>query len=224
MQTATKGLQYTFRPIEHWPKEETPDRDRRRAPFKATYSATLKKLETELQHLGADIAVIQAAVDEGDVRKDGLLRAYARPRHSGIIVAFQSKHGWLQFACDCFDRWEANLRGIALTLERLRMADLYGVTKSGEQYRGWQALPGPATGDNSGPITKRSVAVRYLAAVLNCSIGDVEADPAAAIRRAERQTHPDGPSGDAKEFQRVQEAKGVLLGSQQASSSPRISA
>lgn len=209
MQTTTKGLKYTFRPLGDWPRDPTPSHLQRRAPFKSTYGATLRKLEAELQSLGATVAAVQAAVGENDVRKDGLLRGNAKLRHSGIIVSFDSKHGPLQFACDCFDRWEDNLRGIALTLERLRMADLYGVTKSGEQYRGWQALPSPATGDNSGPIRKRSVAVQYLAAVLGWQAAEVEIDVESAIRKASALTHPDR-GGDMVEFKRVQEAKTAL--------------
>lgn len=220
MQTATRGMQYTFRPIDQWPRTETPDRERRRAPFKASYSATLKKLETELQHLGATVAAIQAAVSDGEIRNDGLLRASARPRHSGVIVAFDSKHGPLKFACDCFDHWMANLRGIALTLERLRMADLYGVTKSGEQYRGWQALPDPNAAKRSG--MDRRGAILYLSALLNVTPSAIEADIPAAIRKAERQTHPDH-GGDEVEFKRVQEAKQALLG-EQPTGQNRISA
>jgi hypothetical protein len=40
--------------------------------------------------------------------------------------------------------WQANLRAIGLGLEALRKIERYGITRTGEQYRGWSALP-PAT-------------------------------------------------------------------------------
>lgn len=131
-------MQYNFRPIEQWPRPFT--KNRRRSQFDSTYSATLDKLDGELSKLGARNIVIQLALKERDIRYDGLPRADARqPEHPGVIVSFDSRHGALSYMCDEFFNWKDNLRGIALTLERLRLVDLYGVTKSGEQYKGWAA-------------------------------------------------------------------------------------
>lgn len=41
--------------------------------------------------------------------------------------------------------WQANIRAIAKTLEHLRDLDRWGVTKRGEQYTGWKALPATAS-------------------------------------------------------------------------------
>jgi hypothetical protein len=46
--------------------------------------------------------VIELALDEGDIRLDGLPRAHARPRHPGVIVSFDSKHGPLGYGTDAF--------------------------------------------------------------------------------------------------------------------------
>lgn len=131
-----------FRPITLWPGTMT--RNRTRSPFSASYSATLDLLNRELWHLGAREVMLQLALQEGDIRRDGMLRAHSRPAHPGVILAFQSKHGPLQYATDEFTDWESNLRAIALGLEALRKVDRYGITKRGEQYAGWKALP-PAT-------------------------------------------------------------------------------
>ena len=128
---------FTFRPIERWLGPETIRR--RRSTFRSGYTQTMNLLDRELRHLRAARVVIQLALSEADIRLDGLPRASARPTHPGVILAFHSnQHDIdLQYAVDAFDRWEDNLRAIALGLEALRKVDRYGVTKHGEQYRGW---------------------------------------------------------------------------------------
>ena len=59
-------------------------------------------LDRELSKLGAHSVVIELALDEGDIRLDGLPRADARPRHPGVIVSFDSKHGPLRYGTDAF--------------------------------------------------------------------------------------------------------------------------
>lgn len=129
----------TFRPITLWPGEPTARRLVSR--FQAGYQDTLDLLTRELRQLGASGAVVQLALQEKDIRRDGWPRAGARPTHPGVIVAFESRHGPLSYPCDRFTDWESNLRAIALSLEALRAVDRYGVTRRAEQYRGWQALP-----------------------------------------------------------------------------------
>lgn len=136
-------MDFQFRPIEGWPGRHTPVTQRKRAQFKATYPQTLALLERELGYLKAKHVVLQVALDESQIRLDGLPYAKARPRHSGVILAFESKHGPLSYPCDTYDHWESNLRAIALGLEALRAVDRYGVTKTGAQYRGWQRLDAP---------------------------------------------------------------------------------
>src|SRR5690606_5164123 len=87
---------------------------------------------------------------EDDIRLDGLPRANARPGHQGVVLAFDSKYGPLKYATDTFDRWQDNLRAIALGLESLRRVDRYGITKRGEQYTGWRQLP--AGGESEPPM------------------------------------------------------------------------
>ena len=136
------SLQYIFRPIERWPRAFTVERQNGR--FTAKFNDTLDLLETELWHLEARNVVIQAAVSEGDLRNDGMLRSGARPSHPGIILSFDSKYGPLSLPCDEMHDWRHNLRAIAMHLHHLRKSTLYGVGRYGEQYKGWAQLP-PAT-------------------------------------------------------------------------------
>lgn len=137
---------FTFRPIDVWPPGDLTDAyDRRRAPFRAGYDSTRRLLIREVEHLGGDVVIVQIAVDEADLRIDGLPRAHANPRHPGVVVAFESAHGPLKYATDVYDDWVGNLRAIALGLESLRRVDRYGIARHGEQYQGWRALPAGAT-------------------------------------------------------------------------------
>jgi hypothetical protein len=122
----------TFRPIDVWPGELT--RERRRSPFGSDYASTLDLLGREMAHLRARDAVLMLALQESDLRRDGMPRSGARPAHPGVIVAFDSKHGPLKYATDVFTDWQSNLRAVALGLESLRRVDRYGITKRGEQY------------------------------------------------------------------------------------------
>lgn len=136
----TGTVAITHRPIQAWPGELTGWQSRRTSNFKASYTTTLELLDREVFYLGADRAVLQLALTERDIRNDGLPRAQARPSHPGVILAFDSTYGPLQYATDAFTTWQDNLRAIALGLEALRKVDRYGITRNGTQYTGFRAL------------------------------------------------------------------------------------
>jgi hypothetical protein len=186
-------LNVVFRPIDKWPQEFS--RHRRRAPFRAQLSATVALLARELRMLNAKRVVLQIAIGESALRHDGLPYADARTEHPGVILAFESKWGPLKYATDEFSSWQENLRAIALAMEALRKVDRYGVSKRGEQYTGWRALP--VSTDAAESIQTREQAQ----AVLDEYGGDV--------RRALRETHPDA-GGDETEFRKVVKARDLL--------------
>jgi len=181
----------TFRPIEAWPGELT--RGRRRAQFSARWGQTIQLLESELTHLNARQAVFQVTLEERDFRIDGTPRARAQSHHPGVILAFNSKFGPLKYAVDTFDNWQDNVRAIALAMEALRKVDRYGVTKRGEQYTGWKALPVSTDAADA-------VATREQAEALLAGYGGITA--------ALKATHPDH-GGDPDEFRRVMRAKAL---------------
>lgn len=198
-----------FRPIQQWPGDLT--RSRRRSPFEATLSATQDLLTRELRALNAKTVVIQLAIGEMDLRNDGLPRASSRPAHPGVILSLESPYGPLSYPCDQFGDWQSNLRAIALALEALRKVDRYGVTKNGEQYKGWRQL-------GAGTTTSKSDAARFIGehsdaipeAVRAMDLGDQDAITT-CYRRAARKLHPDA-GGDAEMFRKLQEAKAILTG------------
>lgn len=134
------GMNYTFRPLAMWPHEDTRYR-RGRYTFKAGWSNTMLLLGRELDKLGAENVIIAAGFRPIDLRNDGLPRADARdPAHPGIEISFDSPRGRLVYATDVCERWEHNVRSIALGLAALRAVDRFGITRRGEQYAGWLQL------------------------------------------------------------------------------------
>jgi hypothetical protein len=198
-----------FRPIEQWPGKLRHWTERERSRFRAPWSKTLTLLRRELEHLDARTIVLQVAMREGDIRQDGYPRANAKAEHPGVILAFESRHGPLSYAVDTYDDWQDNIRAIALALEALRAVDRYGVTRRGEQYRGWQAIEAPANGKMTAEQAARFIAeqsgIRLDASEVR-QHGGMRAD---AYRAAARRLHPDA-GGSHEAFTRLQEAKRVL--------------
>ena len=193
---------FTVQPWDKWPRSETP-RHQRGFPFKSGYQDTLDKLDRELRHLGTREVVIQVRCKREAIRLNGQLRGDAVLEHPGVILSFkrQNKHP-MSMACDACGHWQQNIRAIVLTLERLRLADLYGVTQSGEQYRGWEALPPPGAPELRA-MTKDQAAdliAKWSAIPQDVMLADAHVLKA-AIRIARVKAHPDkgGSAADAAE-------------------------
>lgn len=138
------SVKIQLEPLNAWAYPQTLERTH--PPFTARYEVTLDVLDRELFMLGATTAALHVVTHNGaaDMRRDGLLRATARPSHPGVAVDFMSKFGPMTMFCDSYEShgarpsWQANLRAIALTLEKLRAVDRYGVGgATGKQYTGW---------------------------------------------------------------------------------------
>lgn len=207
------------RPIDTWPAQETARPQS--SQFSAPWFATVELLDRELTKLGARHGVIQIAVDEHEIRRDGTMPlATARLRHPGVIVAFDSEYGPLKYVADRFDRWQDNVRAIALGLEALRKVDRYGITKRGEQYTGWRALP---PGRPMGPAMTMEEAAQFLLDTAWRDPASAGIDPDAAVRQviedpdtrrrvyrdAAKTAHPDN-GGDPEVFVKVREAYDLL--------------
>ena len=201
-------MRYEFRELGLWTDPQTPASHRRRSPFKAGYDATLKLLLREAEALNAKHLVVQVDLQPRDIRVDGLPRANARHgNHPGVIISFDSRHGPLRYATDAFDDWRSNFRAIALSLEALRAVDRYGVSKRGEQYRGWTAIgAGTAAG---GPFTTRDEAETWMRKAAAEEGIDSWADYAALYRALAKRMHPD-VRGDAGLWDRLAAAAALL--------------
>lgn len=224
---------YEIRPLVGWVGPVTRER-RPASTFRAKWADTLDLLGRETELLGARLVVIQIDVTEGEIRRDGMLRATARVGSPAVKVAFESRHGPLTYATDEYGHWQANVRAIALSLQALRAVDRYGVSKSGEQYRGWTAIGAKAAEDEMTPdeaarvladasgIRAESLLSMHRAVVDgrrrpgarlvdDSTVEESKRFVVAAYRAAVKTAHPDaGGNGDI--FRLVTVARDVLLG------------
>lgn len=207
---------FQIRPLGLWDRPTTDPRAGS-GRFRASWDDTINLLVTEVEHLDGDLIVVQVDADPSDLRRDGMLRARAQVRFPGVKVSFQSKHGPLTYATDAYEQrwsgdmpgWQANVRAIALSLQALRAVDRYGVTHTGEQYRGWSAIAAKAAEDTLTPDEARRV-LADAAGVDPTSLITSEAITR-AYRAAARTAHPDA-GGNADVFRLVGKARDVLLG------------
>lgn len=200
-------MRYEIRPLGVWTGPVTKSRPYCR--FRAAWLDTLDLLARETEQLGARLVVLQVDVTEGDIRRDGMLRANAKVGFPGVRVSFESRHGPLTYATDRFDGWQDNIRAVALSLQALRAVDRYGVSGSGEQYRGWRAI-------EAEPTTAMTLeqAAEFIAAHAGADF--IAADVFAsrdwrtrAFRVAARALHPDN-GGAPEQFRRLTEARALL--------------
>lgn len=178
----------TFRPLER----PIPIQGRV-SPFKASWPSTVELLAKELRAHGAQRGVLELGLGENDLRLDGVPRADRSPRIAGVVLSFTATRvpgkPALRYEVGTFYAWQDNVRAIALGLEALRAVDRYGVTKRGEQYAGWKALPMGA-GDPS-PDRGRDLIRDH-----------------GSITKALHATHPDH-GGSPGDFADVQAARGA---------------
>lgn len=198
--------QIQWAPLDKWPGTLTPSHQRKRAPFKSSYTSTLQLLDRELRMLSAEGIVGKLALPPGQFTIEGRPYANARPEHPGVVLAFTKRVKTatgprripLNFPCDRFVTWENNLRAIALALEALRMVDRYGVTQNAEQYTGFKALP-PA-GPTHDSILTVEEAARWVAseAGIGPDAGHLLTDSdiwRSVYRDVAQRHHPDRNSG-----------------------------
>lgn len=208
-------MSYTVRPISDRSAFEG---KRQSSPFQSSWSSTEELLLREVRALAGRDLVLELDVRERDLRIDGRLRADARPSSAAVRVAFESVHGPLAYATDRFPTWQANVRAIALGLEALRKVDRYGITKRGEQYAGWKALPSGSGGTSSHMTREEALGVlgkwgrmRYDLPAIPAE--HVNTDPgvlASLYREARRGAHPDRNQNDQTAWDLVEHAARVL--------------
>lgn len=200
---------YSIRPIaDSWQGPRTPAVQRRSLwTFKASHDDTLVLLRDELGRLDGENVVLQIDIREQDLRLDGGIRAIApQPIFPGVRVTFDSRHGPLAYQTDTCERWQHNVRSIALGLQALRAVDRYGITRHAEQYTGWKALP-PGSAIATPPSMTKTEALKVIQEI---SGDDIYTPPEAMWRRARAITHPDRHAGDRTRWDQVEAAARVL--------------
>jgi hypothetical protein len=216
----------TFRPLlTRWPKPETPANDRIRAKweFKGGVKVWIDHLVRELDLLQVREALIELDAPPASFKKWGGLFADAPTTSPRVMVTFDLPDvGTVVYACDTYRAWEWNLRGIGLTLERLRLVDGYGATTGHQQYHGFKRLPGAGESSVVREMTPQEAAALVVGldpqwakfdAAVRRSIEDnvlAAADVAKSIiLAAVKVTHPDA-GGTAEAFAGVQRARAAI--------------
>ncbi len=199
-----------------WPEKDT--KDRRSAPFRATWFKTKELLEAELDKVHARDVELRTTHERDQRRSDGWPRADRQPRHPGVVLTFekyagfnpetnQSEYVALRFPCDTFLSWEDNVRAIALALEALRKVDRYGIT-AGSQYSGYKALPAADLGVNgltpelAAQFIADSAGMGNVPSVAK-SVLEIPAFADSVYRAAAKNLHPD-KGGNADDFAKLE--------------------
>lgn len=164
-----------------------------KSPYSIGWSRLLDELEIELDALKAENIVVEGGFSRHQIRNDGWPAGGASPTTPGIRLSFYSRLVGAPLAYECarFAEWQANLRAIGLTLQRLRLIDVLGTSPRGEQYRGWAALP--PGGLAMSEWANVSEARTFLASVGKCAAG-MQID--SLYRCAAKYAHPDAGGSD----------------------------
>jgi hypothetical protein len=203
-------VKHTTRPISNWPGKRAGPRIS--SPFRATYGASEDLLLEELERLEARDVVIEIDVSTSDLRLDGTLRANAKPQGPRVCLYASTKHGPLMMPCDTFTDWRANIRAIALSLEALRRVDRYGCSATGEQYRGWTAIPA-STSMTTRVEASWDILAREAAGVAGSEIKPEHRDRSTLdryYREAAKMAHPDA-GGTEERMAAVNRARETIL-------------
>ena len=172
---------------EGWPRTARP----KRARFNTPLGRARDELFAEIDRMGGTDIVLSTNLA---VRNDGLPRAKQRePDDAGAAVYWRRSDGAHRcIACDRWDRVRDNIRALGLTIAALRGLDRWGSSEIVDRaFTGFQRLEAP------GEDWRETLGVSR-----NPTLA--EAEHAYRLRR--RDTHPDGPNGDADAFHRVQQA------------------
>jgi hypothetical protein len=196
---------FEIRPLGAWGRPRSEPQPSR---FRARWDDTIALLLREVEHLDGQLVVVQVDAPAGQIRRDGMLYARAQVYSPAVKISFDSRHGPLTYATDAYGYWQDNVRAIALALGALRAVDRYGVSGSGEQYRGWsQITASPAEADLTAHEARRVLAD---AAHTTPDQLHTDAQVKIAYRVAAAVAHPDR-GGNPDVFRLVTAARDVLL-------------
>lgn len=209
-------------PITNWVGKKNPSP--RVSQFRATYSETLKILKFELEKAGIHgDAQLQMFIRPDDMRLDGNMRASAKPYEQGVKLVFQrraekffderdQKWKWrlktVSYPCDAFGDWQDNLRAIALSMEKLRAVERYGVFKYSNIM---DRLALPAADGKASSADEAAQVISEFSGIGAAEIVAYKIKFDDAYREAVKRVHPDNQqTGLMENFLRVQDAKKIL--------------
>jgi len=207
-------MRYQFRPL-IWTGPQAAAR-KSSGVFQAGWEDTLVILQDEIELLdGESPLIFEVDVREQDLRLDGQLKTGCHVgQFPGAAVVFRSKFGQLRYASDAYEQrwpgalpgWQANIRAIALALKALRAVDRYGVGRPGQQYAGYKAL---AAG-NGQSFGSADEALRWMRGQPESGEGG-ELPPGQLYRKLALRMHPDVKGGSQEDWNRLNNARQLLV-------------
>lgn len=185
-----------------WPVgwRRTPADRRKRATFshyKAQMSVQVAagQLREELRRLGVpfDAWVLSTNVE---LRLDGMPRSDREPKDPGAAVYFRLRAGGKPkvFACDKWNRVADNVAAMARHIEALRAVDRYGVGEMEQVLAGYTALP---------PSAEDWRSVFGFPPDATPAFSEIDR----LYKRLMAEAHPDKPTGDKFQAQRLNVAR-----------------
>lgn len=205
---------------------------RKRAPFRARWSDTVRMLRVELRHLQAVASVMD--VDAWSGLANGKIRADAKTLSPAVLLRCRCAVGLLVIPADGFLDWKDNVRAIGLTLKALRAASAYRVMPGNACYAPWiqaegggrsapppeaRPQPQPEPVRPSVPLVDAALLVATFALLGGYDVtliggtSQLLTDRVAyrgAYRAAARAVHPDRCGRDETRFKRLQAAAAIL--------------
>lgn len=172
-----------------------------RASLTAPWQNTIELLQKEVRHLcgyNADVVIELNCVQADISVRGGAIVRTPKRQEARIVIPTETK-GVISMECSAFRDWQSNVRAIGMTLERLRMVELYGCADQNQAYVGFAQLP---NNDTSGD---EAWAKNYI----NEKSGGLGHDRVAYLE-AVKKVHPDCVGGTHEMFLQVQKAKDIL--------------
>lgn len=212
--------------ITKWPKPETPADARKGDNFKMGYDRVRWYLEYELRQLDAREVLLEFDMPAANFRKlDTWPFADSRSNTPCVMLRFVLHEvGEVQYPCDRYLRWQANLRAISRTLENQRAIQRYEALTQAEIYGGLKRLPPAGGTSEERELTPEVAAELLIAADPSTGNGKLTAEDRAGIvalmlkipsvahtvaRQAVKATHPD-VGGNPADYAEVARARAVL--------------
>jgi hypothetical protein len=171
-----------------WPKTEAGKRESGARFQKVTVAGALQSLYEEVRRLGGKNVVLSSNYTLGNTN----------PKESGVVAYFDYDGKNVAMPCDRWNRIEANVRAIALTIEAMRGMERWGAKHMiRAMFSGFTALnekTGPSCWDVLGlePHSQTEHSVN------------------SAYRSKLREAHPD-TGGNADAFRQLTEAREMAL-------------
>lgn len=187
------------------------DREKNRS-YQATLGQTTQELVTEMDRLDPESWRASTASGGAYTKSNGLPKSKANPDDPGFVVYWKLDDEQFAVACDDSPRLSDNVRTVYLWIRETRLRNQRPVVTGESEFAAARLPPGDGSaGDDvivaNGPV---DLDVEAAADLLGVTPDAPDRVVKTAYQEKTKTAHPDG-GGSSAEFQRVREARDVLL-------------